>query len=87
MVGDPHHHVLPNIGIGDFGRGVIGKNAQSPLQARDVLRPIIDEKVDVLGEAARAVNDDREAADEDVAGAGVVQRPADADEVFRLRSA
>ena len=57
------------------------------LQERDVLRRVIDQEVDVLREAPRAVSDDREAPDQDVAGAGLVQRPADADDVFRLRSA
>ena len=43
--------------------------------------------IDVFGRSRSAVRDDGEAADEQVARAGVVQRPADPDEVFDLRLA
>ena len=47
-------------------------------------RVVIDQEIDVLGETAGAVRHDGEAADEDVAGARVVQSAADADEILRL---
>src|SRR5687768_11380649 len=79
LIGDAHDHVLPDIGVGDLGCRVVGKNAQSLLQACDVLRRVIAQEIDVLREAARAMNDDGKAPDQDVAGASVVQRAADAD--------
>ena len=46
-----------------------------------------DQQVDVLGRAGAAVSDNGEPADEDIARPGVVQRLADAGEVFDLRLA
>ena len=83
--GDHPLQELADVGVGDLRRGVVGQDAERPLHARHVLRRIVDQQVDVFGEPRAAVGDDGEAADQHVAGARVVQRSADAGEVFRLR--
>ena len=85
LIGDPHDDVFSDVGVVDIRRGVIGKNTEREFYARDVVRRVVDEQVDVFGKSRGAVGDDSEAADEDVPSAGAVQRPADADEVCRLR--
>jgi hypothetical protein len=51
----------------------------------DVVGSVVHEEIDVLGKAACAVGDHGEAADQQVTGAGLVQGPADADDVVGLR--
>lgn len=87
VVDHAHDHVARDIVVLDLGGGVVLEHRERPLDARDVLRRVVDEQVDVLGEAARAVSDHGEAADQEVAGSGRFECPADPDDVFRLRRA
>lgn len=85
FVGDADDHMLADIGVSHVRGRVVGEYAQSALDARHIVRRIVDQQVDVFREARPAVRDQRETADEDVARPGDVQRSADADEIFRLR--
>jgi len=73
LVRDAHHDVALDLVIRHFGRGVLGG--------------IVHEQIDVLRETASVVGDDGEASDEEVPGAGLVQRPAETDDVVGLRRA
>jgi hypothetical protein len=57
------------------------------LQARHVVRCGIDQKVDVLGRAQAAVQDDGEASDQDVPGSRIREGSADPADVFDRRRA
>ena len=58
---------------------------EAGLEPRDVSRRGVDEQVDVLGGASAAVSGDREAADQDVAGSGLVEGASDASDVCERR--
>lgn len=61
---------------------VVFEHGECPLEPSDVLGSGIDEQVDVLRGALAAVQDDGEAADQDVAGPGLFEGAADASDVF-----
>jgi hypothetical protein len=75
----------PDVSVFDFGGGIVCEDRQGALDPRYVSRGVVDQQVDVLGQTAGTVCDDREAADEEIAGARLVQRAADPDDVRRLR--
>ncbi len=58
-----------------------GNTAMRPLQSHDVFARSVDQKVDVLRRSDEAVEDDRKAADEDVANAFSIQWSAEVEEV------
>ena len=76
--------MIAHVAIFDLGGGVVGKDTEALLHAGHIRGRVIDEEIDVFGETARAVRHDGEAANQYVLCTGVVQGPADADEVFRL---
>src|SRR5262245_10635410 len=61
--------------------------SQRTFDAGHVVRRRVNQDVDVFGSAGTAAGDNGEAADQGVAGAGVVQRLTDAGEIFDLRLA
>jgi len=77
--------VFLHIVIGHVGGRVVRQHGQGALHPHHVLRRVVDQQIDVLGEAPRAVSDHGETADQQVARAGLVQRPADAGDVGGLR--
>ncbi len=87
LVRDAHHDVALDLVIRHFGRGVVREDRQAALDAGNILEGIVHEQIDVLRETASAVGDDGEASDEEVPGAGLVQRPAETDDVVGLRRA
>jgi hypothetical protein len=77
--------VALDVVVGDLGGGVVREHGQTSLDPSDIVGRVVDEKVDVLREAPGAVGDDGEPADQQVSGSGLVQRPADSDDVVGLR--
>jgi hypothetical protein len=59
LVDHPDHDVAPEIIIIHIGDSVVGQYGQALLHQRHVLGRVVNEKVDVLGESARAVGEDR----------------------------
>lgn len=74
--------MIPDVGPPHGGSGVVGENRQPAFDAGDVVRRVIHQEVDILGESGGAVRDHGKSADEDITGAGLVQGSADADDVF-----
>ena len=87
LVGHPDDGVSSNVRFLDLVHGVILEDAQSALDAGDVLGRRVYQKIDVFRRSRTAVGNHGEPADEDVTGASVVQRAADADEIRDLRLA
>src|SRR5207237_2084626 len=87
FVSDPDHAVTLHFVVGDQVNGIVGKRCNGAFQSPDVFDGRINQQVDVFGRSNETVQDDCEAANEDVSNAFVVQRFAEGDEVFELRRA
>jgi hypothetical protein len=86
VVRHPHDGVSLEVLGADLRSRIVREHGKRLLQPGDVLGDGIDEKVDVLGRTVATVEDDREAADQDVAGPGFFEGPTDpADVVDRRR--
>jgi hypothetical protein len=76
--------VVANVALFNVSSGIVSEDRETALHPSDVLWRVIDQKVDVFGEPTCAMSQNGEAPDQDIPRASVVQRSADADEVFRL---
>jgi hypothetical protein len=78
---------VPMLVVCDESDRVVGQYCHRALESLDVLNGSIDQKVDVFRGSDEAVENDRKAADQNVANTRLVQRFAEGEEVFELRCA
>ncbi len=87
LVRHPDDRIPANVLVLDLVDCVIGQDAKRTANQADVLGAVVDQQIDVLGGPGTTVSDDREAPDQDVARARLVQRATDPDEIVDLRRA
>ena len=87
LVGYSDDRVVGDIRVRNLIYCTIFEDPKGLLDQRHVLWRRIDEEVYVFRRPCAAMRDDGEAANENVARAGIVQRPADPNEIFDLRLA
>ena len=87
LVRHPHDGVTTHVVVLHVRDRVVGERRQGPLDGRDVVVGGIDEQVDASRRPDEAVQNDREAADQDVADSFRVEGTAEGEEVFEFRCA